>query len=71
MGMCFFDAEIFFIFWNFTPSKQASFLHYGEKKICVIFSERRNFMKHKFKIGISKNSQKSSVVVLKGTTWYK
>ncbi len=64
--MGFFDAEIFFYFFQILPpSKDPSSLHYGEKEICVLFSERRNFMKHKLKIGASKNSPKSRVVTYK------
>ena len=56
---------IFYFFGISPPSKHPSFLHYGEKEICVLFSERRNFMKHKLKIGVSKNSPKSNIVTYK------
>lgn len=54
-----------FVFFKITPSKHLSFLHYGEKEICVLFSERRFFMKHKLKICVSKKSPKDGVVTYK------
>ena len=50
-GLFYLPQKYFFNFFQFIPpSKRPSFLHYGEKEICVLFSERRNFMKHKLKI---------------------
>lgn len=64
--MGFFVAgNIFYFFEILPPSKHSSFPHYSEKEICMLFSVRRNFMKHKLKIGISKNSPKSNVVTYK------
>ena len=64
--MGFFNVQNNFLFFGISPpSKHLSFLHYGEKEICVLFSERRNFMKHKLKIGVSKNFPKSNVVTYK------
>lgn len=70
MEIKFSDRDVFFVdkifyFFEILPHQNTLVFSIMVRRRYVLFLERRNFIKHKLKIGVSKNSPKSSVVTYK------